>query len=162
MVPANDTQPDPHAAARVTQEAREAAERARHVWTGAKWAEGRDLRDVAKLVRGELKALGYVARVTLSRYSMGQRLRVVLTAPAGLPLVNVEWLHQEADPLHTGPMANRRHPRADALVLVIETLCQAYNRSWSDKGQSFHLDVVFADGVEQAERDALRRSLSLA
>lgn len=151
--PANDTALDPIAAARVAQHAWEMAEQARHRWTGERWVDGRDLREIARLVRADLARAQIHARVALARYSGGQRLTVRITPPAGMTLCNPVRVRQVLDPDHVGPLADRLTVESAQLLRTAEGIVQAYNRSWDDRCREFHLDADFADGLYAAERE---------
>lgn len=157
--PANDITPDPVAAARVVQASREAAERARRTWTGPRWERERDVATVAKLLRGDMKAAYVEGKVTIQRYSGGQRLRIVVTPPPAMLLANPARMRQDLDPAHEGPLANRLTPEAAALLASVEAMANAYNRGWENGGHDFHVDADFAEGLRETQVEAIRVSL---
>jgi len=167
MQPANDTArvSDPHRAARLAAEEQERAYQARHNWTGAKWQQGRDFAETAKLVRADLKAAGIVAKVRLSRYSMGRSLTVEVTPPAGMPLASVLRVRQD---MRLAPLDERgcpvpfRSPEAAAFLAKIEAIVNAYNRSWNDKHQDFHAHVEFVYGAFETDRERVETALRAA
>ena len=167
MQPANDTArvSDPHRAARLAAEEQERAYQARHNWTGAKWQQGRDFAETAKLVRADLKAAGIVAKVRLSRYSMGRSLTVEVTPPAGMPLASVLRVRQD---MRLAPLDERgcpapyRSPESSALLAKVEGLVNAYNRSWNDRHQDFHAHVEFETGAQNADRERVEAALRAA
>ena len=119
--PANDTALSADATRRARLDAweqseqgqREAAYRASHVWTGALYQQGRDLREVAALVRAALRTAGIVATVRLSRYSQGQSLTIAVTPPAGMLVMSVRRVRQDLG-LAPGPLAPFLAPDAAA------------------------------------------------
>ncbi len=144
------------------QQRREAeAERARSShYVGAQYDAARDIADIAKLVRkdikvavkaGELPAVKY--RVRISRYSMGRSLNVTVK---GLPVeqvANMERFRAEArnpDLRHLGvPVGKLKTEEAYALEAKVEALVNAYNFDKSDLLNDYH-SSAFAAFVEVA------------
>ena len=158
--PANDTALDALSATRRAridaweqseQGQREAAYRASHRWTGALYQQGRDLREVAALVRAALRTAGIVATVRLSRYSQGQSLTIAVTPPAGMLVMSVKRVRQDMG-LAPGPVVPFLAPDAAALLTRVEAMANAWNRSWSDKHQTFYASVAFAGSVQSEHR----------
>ena len=158
LAAANDTAADPRAADLVVQAVREAAYRARHTWTGDLYEHGRDLADVAKLLRADLRTAGIVARVAISRYSMGQSLTVSVTAPEGMVLLSTRRIRQDLGLVAVAPGAAPdmwRSREAAALIDRVEAMANRYNRSWSDKNQTFGVHAEFAGTAIADQRDAI-------
>lgn len=131
---------------------------------GSKYDETRelDVRDVAKLVRAELKALrGFKCAVRIARFSGGESLKVeVVSVPAGFRVLNRERLAWE-----------REHPRqhcthlaifSDEAIAIqdrIAAMVAAYNRNASDTmidyfDVRFYASVSFSYELTKAERNA--------
>lgn len=158
LAAANDTAADPRAAALMAQDARERAYRARHQWTGDRYEHGRDLADVAKLLRADLKAAGIVGRVTISRYSMGQSLTVAVTAPAGMVLLSTRRIRQDLGLVAVAPGAAPdawRSREAAAMLEGVEAMANRYNRSHNDRNQTFYVHADFAGTTVADQRDAI-------
>jgi hypothetical protein len=142
----------------VAQDARERAYRARHNWTGDLYAHGRDLADVAKLLRADMRAAGIVGRVTISRYSQGQSLTVAVAAPAGMVLLSTRRIRQDLGLVAVAPGAAPdmwRSREAAAMLATVEAMANRYCRSWSDKNQTFGVHADFAGTTVADQRDAI-------
>lgn len=133
---------------------------------------GRDVRDVAKLVRADIAAAvasgalpaGLEASVRISRYSMGQSLDVnVTTVPAGFVIHSVGRIRWELEhPYDVLPehLTFRHSSEARRVLGVLEQLVAAYNRERIDSASdyfnvSFHAHVGFAGALEQACREEI-------
>lgn len=133
---------------------------------GSKYAATKDmdLRDIAKLVRADLKTIvkrGFKLSVRIDRYSMGQSLDVrVVAVPASFRVLNAErFALEQRDPhgYHGGlPWIS---DEAKALREEIEAIVRAYNYDGSDTMTDyyhvrFHSTVDFDSNVTRAERAA--------
>lgn len=160
LSPANDTAD--RRALLAANGAREAAYQAQHQWTGARWVAGRDVADVAKLVRADLKAAGIVARVTIARSTVHESLTVVVTPPAGTVIASSLRVRQDLGlvpvPVGEDPAAVQS-VAARELLGRVEGMVQLYNRSWNDKDRAFYVHTRFPDGLQDAHRAELEAAI---
>jgi D-alanyl-D-alanine dipeptidase len=141
----------------------------------------RDVKEIAKCVRADLKAAvacGALSALTfgvkISRYSMGQSLTVTVTSvPVGYVILNAKreaWT--TANPhkgFHEAPLdCMPRHSEGASLDLkIIERIVGAYNWDRSDHmsdyySVNFHQTVAFDGELARAERAALVATLRAA
>lgn len=117
---------------------------------GSKYESGRDVADVARLVRADLKAEGIKAKVRISRYSMGCDLTVEITdAP-----INVINLARALDHDTTEP---RFSEEGLSLLRRAEGIVEAYQRKVTEHNtdyyeSNFHSTVRFAYTLEDAHK----------
>jgi hypothetical protein len=139
------------------------AVRASH-WTGSKYQQGRDIAEVAKDVRKDLRAAvkarqlpkGFKASVRIERYSMGRSLNVVVKAAPGVQIFNDTYLAAMGKGLSWPPSDRAAWPKHGrftaegvALQKTVEDICNAYNYDRSDSmtdyyNTAFHLDFRWA------------------
>jgi len=141
-------------------------------YTGAKYESGRDIKEIAKLVRkdikaarkaGDLPAAKYSVRI--SRYSMGRSLTVTVSG-LEMEVANMERFRAEArDPnlRHLGaPVGRLMTDEAYALEAKVEALVNAYNFDKSDLATDYHnrafhgfvsIEADFGAARERAEAE---------
>jgi len=159
-------------AMRVIRSAEIAANTIRH--TGAKYDRSRDLAEIARLVRADIKAAvksgalpaDLKASVTISRYSMGQSMRVSLTAPS-VVVPSVARVRADLANPHGHVTLARHTVKARAVVATVESLVKAYQRSETESQSdvcnfSFYDTVEFSDAQESAQRAEIVATLRAA
>lgn len=138
---------------------------------GDKFDAGRDIADVAKLVRADIKETitagllppGTTCSVRVERYSMGRNLHLAVTA-CPIMVVNpvyVRWqqANRHASMLEAPPSARDRFsPEGRHVITTLERIVEAYNRRISSdqpddySNVSFYTDIVF--GLELREEQS--------
>jgi hypothetical protein len=111
---------------------------------GTKYVNGRDITEIAKLVRAEIKTAikdgslpeGLKASVRISRYSMGQSLDIGITSLGGISPFNPEWVAWKMD--YNGrnvyrPCTVKRYTGlAQGVLDKLTAIVKQYNMSLSD------------------------------
>jgi hypothetical protein len=139
---------------------------------GSKFVQGRDVKDVAKLVRrdiaaavkaGELPA-GLKCSVRIDRYSMGCSLDVTVVAAPGVTVTSRAWFKEYLRDPRAFPRLSNLSETAEGIERALERIVRAYKRDGSDL-QSDYYDVNFSDNVRwdyeltKAERAAMEPEL---
>jgi hypothetical protein len=146
---------------------------------GAKYDRRLSTREIAALVRAEIKAAtgktipkSTKVSVRSESFSGGSAIRLTVTAvPAGFGICNPERVvrqaaepHRHIDAVHCPYFT----AEAEALLETITNLCQAYNRNNSDSSSDY-FDVNFYGGhaqfsyeLQNASRDAILSSREVA
>lgn len=138
---------------------------------GDKFEAERDIAEVAKLVRADIKAaisagllpFGTKCSVRVERYSMGRNLHVSVTACPIMVAnpVYVRWqqANRHASMLEAPPSARDRFsPEGRHVITTLERIVEAYNRRISSdqpddySNVSFYTDIVF--GLELREEQS--------
>lgn len=118
---------------------------------GAKYQQGRDTAEIAKLFRADVKALiakgelpkGLKLSVRVRRFAGGSSIDVDVTACPGIEVANPAYvLCVEAIPNRFVPNLWNWTTASKALVKQLETVLEAYNRSEIDT-QSDYFNVKF-------------------
>ena len=125
-------------------------------YEGIKYKETANLdrRDIAKLMRQDIKALGlskgFKVSVKIERYSGGGSVNVVVTAvPEGfIRLAPPRWEFQ--------PYSARLNPEAADLIVKLQNVWMSYNYDHSEI-ETDHFNYRFAGRVEY-DRDLLDNS----
>lgn len=146
-------------------------------YTGINFKRGRDIAEVAKLVRADLKKAvkkgelpkGFKASVRISRYSMGQSLDIEIQACPGVSVLNRRRMLLDLRGEHattmTRPISDIRIP-SDEGAAVIEFIdgirnSYGYDRSGHEPDDYsnclFYGDTKFSYAMETAEREAFAR-----
>lgn len=129
-------------AARRAEQARIAA---RPVIVGSKFVKGRDVAEIAKDVRRDIKALaGVKATVRISRYSMGRSIDVTITECPGLVLSVRRVLHDAGLSREDSPTWMSAHGKR--IAEQVEAILAQYNRDASDHRNDYY-EVAFAANV---------------
>ncbi len=132
-------------------------------YRGAKFEDGRDVKETAKLVRQDLKAAVKAGelpdtkyRVFIDRYSMGCSLDVHV-GPVPFPIHEVSFVMSDPHQFFEG---ERWTARARLVFQRVEKMVRAYKRDDSDSmtdyySVNFSDHVAWAHGVESADRKAV-------
>jgi len=134
---------------------------------GAQYAATKDLSivEIAKLVRADIKAAVKsgelpVAKysVTISKYSMGQSLRIRVSGVEGVRVYNPDRLRFERENPHAYCSLNRYSDEIQSVVQKLNEIQGAYNFDGSDRMTDyshvrFHgfADIVNDEAVRLAE-----------
>lgn len=150
---------------------------------GDKFETGRDIADVAKLVRADIKAAiaagtlpaGIKCGVRIERYSMGRSLHLSVSA-CPIMVVNPAYVRWQRDNPHAGmfevpPDARDRFsPEGRHVIDTLEGIVEAYNRRvTSDQPDdysnvSFYTNIAFALDLREEQSKtilALQSEVSL-
>lgn len=129
--------------------------------SGSKYDPSRDIADIAKLVRADIKAAvksgalpaGLKVRVRIDRFSMGCSLDVVVVDGVD-GCFNVEfWRDLKVRPNDSSQRPSRYTPAGKALLATLENMCRLYQfvdvDSMSDYyATNFYLGVKFDAEIE--------------
>jgi len=143
-------------------------EQSKHHTIGAKYVQGRDVAEVARLLRADIAEAirmselpkGLKCSVRIARYAGGQSLNLEVTAlPAELALANpARVLFDKTHPHRPHPAGMGLYSdEATQLVAKLEKLANAYNYDRSDSmtdywDVNFYLHVEFSFAVRQATK----------
>jgi hypothetical protein len=130
-----------------------------HIAYGEKYQRGMDVAEIAKRIRGDIKAAVRVGRlpiarysVRIERYSMGRSVNVTLDqVPFQIP--NEARVRRDVfEPYTFHPVELLLHSEeARALLAAVEDIVKAYNFDGSDS-QSDHFNVNFYSDVTFATK----------
>lgn len=134
-----------------------------------------DLRDIAKLIRKDLKAAikdGTIPKVKtsvrMSRYSGGQSLAVeIRTVPEGFVILSRERLEDDRKNPHGFPSRTLKTDEAAKLLEAVEGLVNRYNFDKSDSQTDyfcnrFYQHVGFDSDLTRAERARFNEAADIA
>lgn len=114
-------------------------------WTGSKYQEQHDVKEIAKLIRRDIKAAGLPGKigVRISRYSMGQSITIDAVTPFATHHGDVTRENLERSQGIKCPWMTRE---GHALYEALEKIGNAYNYDRSDLttdyfDSAFHLYV---------------------
>ncbi len=132
---------------------------------GSKYVHGRDLADVAKLVRADIAAAvkagvlpaGLKVSVRIRRYSMGQSLDVFVTAAPGLCFLSVARVRYELASNPTWRMPSILSDSGAKALGAIERMVAAYDRT--GERRSFFAFVDFGSDLERALRAEIKAAI---
>jgi hypothetical protein len=127
--------------------------------TGAKFDRNRDIKDIAKLVRADIKSLiadnwlpkGFKCSVKIDRSSTYEALSIVITACPGFEIYNITRAIEEAQrpngPFTVPFLSNQ----AREVLTVLERTMAAYNRDDSDLASDYHNVHFYQDAKFASE-----------
>ncbi len=126
--------------------------------TSSKYVHGRDLAATAKLIRADIAAAvaggalpaGLKVSVRISRYSMGQSLRVDVTSAPGVCFLSVARVRYDLASRPTWRMPSILSKAGAAIEDTIERLVGAYDRTGDRR--SFYAFVGFGGSLTEALR----------
>jgi hypothetical protein len=132
---------------------------------GSKYVAGRDLADIAREVRSDIRSAvdggtlpdcTYIVRI--SRFSMGQSLRITVSAVA-FPLLAHSYVLTDPRQFYPGP---RYSARARHLLEVLEQIVSAYRRDASDPSSdysdcNFYRHIGFDVDAEAKHRELIAK-----
>lgn len=126
------------------------------VFVGTKFDSNRDVAEIAKLFRADVKAAlktgalpaGLKVSVKIDRYSMGCSIDVTVAAlPEGICCpFSQEYLRYVKEEEYGGFHGSRYVPSCKAMLDTLNEMLQAYNRNASDP-QSDYYNVKFSGSV---------------
>jgi hypothetical protein len=145
-------------------------------FTGSKYnPDVRNVAEIAKLVRADIKTaikagelpVGLKTSVRIERYSMGQSIRISITACPGLTIVPVERIAAEIERPHVHLEGPWQTEEARAIEKRLERLLNAYNRGEYESetdycNELFHASVDFDYEFRKADRAATVARLAAA
>lgn len=143
---------------------------------GALYKSGRDVADVAKLVRADLARLakggvlpdGFKASVRISRYSMGCSLAIAIASAGAAQVIDAEkWIEMEAGNWNGSWDGRRYSAEGKRLLEVAEHIGRQYQRQESDShtdyhNTNFHLQVDFESALCHAQLEAAKAGADAA
>lgn len=142
----------------------------RYKFTGTKYDSGRDIKDIAKLVRADIKAAakkgqipkGIKTSVRISRFSGGQSLDVYIKHLGGERVINPAWVKHMDGGGHVCDAPPRYTAIATHARKVIEALVAAYNFDDSESmvdyfHVNFYGNVTFDYEFDKADVELIRR-----
>lgn len=143
---------------------------------GALYESGRDVADVAKLVRADLARLakggvlpdGFKASVRISRYSMGCSLAIAIASAGAAQVIDAEkWIEMEAGNWNGSWGGRRYSAEGKRLLEVAEHIGRQYQRQESDShtdyhNTNFHLQVDFESALCHAQLEAAKAAADSA
>ena len=121
---------------------------------GSKYNNGRDIVDIAKLVRSDianaikagLLPKGLKTGVRIERFSMGRSLNVKITAAPGVCFLSVARVRFDMVEPHEFTRLPLLSPAGKRIIETLEAIMNAYNRNDSDIMSDYH-NVSFYGGA---------------
>ena len=140
---------------------------------GSKYSRDLDVKDIAKLVRADIKAAikagklpkGIKCSVTIDRYSMGQSLRVNVQACPGIVLSTARIAFEMTNP-HAYCDIGRFSAHGTRVLDAITAIVEAYNYDNSDTitdyhCNNFHTSVEFSNALENMQRSEMATAMRM-